>query len=56
MTWGLRILDKGKMGLEVQHKPWDYNFCCISLYAHTTLLSEQIEEWCVCIKIDATRQ
>ena len=26
MTWGLRILDRGEMGLKVPHEPGDYSF------------------------------
>ena len=32
VTWGLRILDKGEVGLKVPHEGLE--FCCVYLYAH----------------------
>ena len=40
MTWGLRILDKEKMGLKVPHEPGDYIFVAL-IFMHMPLRADR---------------
>ena len=54
VAWGLRILDKGRLGIKMPHGPGDCSFVA-QIFMHTPL--RHLRRWRsgVCIKICATK-